>query len=1582
MNRTVVLSLALLALLCLLLAGSGVRRASATRSKDDTLAPDVDRRTYLELRDQAVGRLRGLTSGVAIDPRLRRDAIEELELQETAIKQAVVRAGNSILSPESSPIWIELGPRPLPNGETQQAGVTTPVTGRATAVVVDPTNSNKVYLGTAQGGVWRSTDGGTSWISIFDTAQSLAIGSLALAPSSPTTLYVGTGEHPGSLTSDSFFGVGVYRIDNADTTATLAGPINPPHSFTSIFSQQVNTTCFGGRAINKILVHPTNPAIVFVSTTGSFAGISGQVLGNQLPPLGLRGLYRSTNATAAPASVTFEKLTVTTDASFDSPGTGNTGIWDLVFEPGNPNIMLATVAGSSPPIGGVFRSTNVLAASPTFTQVLTPTLDPDGLAMNLAINKNAGSGVVTVYVTSNEASSCPGEKGRVRKSIDGGINWTDLPAADGFCGGLCIYSDPIAVDPNNANLVYLGGSSRGNCSDVLQRSGDGGTTFFRDDTGLHSDAHSIFIDPLTAPATVWFANDGGIWKRQDAAAGATWQNRNNVSLGTLQFQSIAIHPKDRFFMIGGSQDNGTEAQQTSSGNWTGAESGDGGFTLIDQSATDTSNVTMYHTFANLRNISAGFARANLGSCLLTKDSWAFRGAGGVVNPAPSCDGSALNAANGIGLTDNVNFYPPMALGPGGAGNPNIVYFGSDRLYRSTNKGDTMIVASQAPFVSTGCGDSGTLPCPISAIGISPANDNVRLIAVTGRGGEPSPTNRVFATITGSSSLTDISPGISGPPTLPDNPNRDFTGASQKYISRAVVDPNNPNVAYLTLSYYAPAGQGIFKTTNLNLTGTGTVTWSAMGNGIPSIPIDAFVVDPDDSNRLFAGTDIGVYLSEDGGANWSPYGTGLPRVAVFDMAIQPTSRTLRIATHGRGVWEIPALGPLTISGLIAYGVNNSKHVPNVTMTLTGGGPLVTSTDGGGNYSLIHVPEGNSYTLTPSKQSEVHDAGISAFDASHVARYAANLESFTANQLIAGDVTNDGTVSAFDASRIARYDAQIPTGGSIAGSWKFLPASLSFNNLSSTQSNQNFQGILMGDVTGNWIPSGPVPALPASSPASTNLSAPSGTAITVALPNKVDAPGTTTIPIGVGDTTNQGIGSYTMDISFDPLVLQPQSPAFDATGTITPTDGSWGFAANTSTSGHLILNAFGTTDLTGQGVLLKLKFNVVGTAGQQTALTWVSFTFNEGNPGDTDINGQFTVGSPTAAGARISGQIVTSAGQPVAGTTVTVSGGMRVIKTITDSEGRYHVTDMDTGRFYTVSPSRANYTFSPAERSFSLLGDRTDAVFTGTSSGDAVNPLDTPEYFVRQQYLDVLGREPDQSGFEYWSNQINQCLSEPPAVAGGSTASECVQSQRTGVASAFFIEQEFWQSGAFIYNLYEGALGRRPLYAEYSADRLNVVGGPLLEAQQQAFAAAFVTRAEFVSQYEGKTTAESFVDALLANVQQASGVDLSSQRDSLIDRYHAGTSQAESRTLVLREVTEGTAVRDANYNGAFVLVEYFGYLHRNPEQAGYDFWLQVLNESGGNGAPANYRGMVCSFITSAEYQRRFSVVVSQSNSECGQ
>src|SRR5205814_6167649 len=123
--------------------------------------------------------------------------------------------------PPSGPAWTALGPAPIPLGQTF-GGVEVPVSGRISAIAVHPTNPSIVYVGAAQGGVYRSLDGGATWTPLMDNALTLAIGAIAIDPLNPSTVFVGTGEGDRSL--DSFFGVGLYRIDNADTNPVLSGP--------------------------------------------------------------------------------------------------------------------------------------------------------------------------------------------------------------------------------------------------------------------------------------------------------------------------------------------------------------------------------------------------------------------------------------------------------------------------------------------------------------------------------------------------------------------------------------------------------------------------------------------------------------------------------------------------------------------------------------------------------------------------------------------------------------------------------------------------------------------------------------------------------------------------------------------------------------------------------------------------------------------------------------------------------------------------------------------------------------------------------------------------------------------------------------------------------------------------------------------------------------------------------------------------------------------------------------------------------------------------------------------------------------
>jgi len=337
-------------------------------------------------------------------------------------------------------------------------------------------------------------------------------------------------------------------------------------------------------------------------------------------------------------------------------------------------------------------------------------------------------------------------------------------------------------------------------------------------------------------------------------------------------------------------------------------------------------------------------------------------------------------------------------------------------------------------------------------------------------------------------------------------------------------------------------------------------------------------------------------------------------------------------------------------------------------------------------------------------------------------------------------------------------------------------------------------------------------------------------------------------------------------------------------------------------------------------------------------------------------------PTAAPATIAGIVSDSSGSPLGGVSVQLSGGS-ARTTITDSNGAYHFSNLESGQFYTVTPSLANYSFSPVNRSFSLVGDRTDAAFTGTADASpTANAIDGTEYFVRQHYLDFLGREPDQGGFEYWVGQISQCKGD----------ANCIGNKRLDVSASFFASPEFQQTGSYIYELYAGALGRTPNYSEFTPDRSQVVGGPNLEAARVAFADAFVQRPEFTVRYPVALTRDQFVDALLQTMTTRSGADVSTLRDQMLSDYDTG-----GRSLTVRNAVQANAFAQAEYNKAFVLFEYFAYLRRNPDTGGYDFWLDVLNgrEAG------NYRGMVCAFLTSSEYQMRFSSVVTHSNAECG-
>jgi alpha-tubulin suppressor-like RCC1 family protein/subtilisin family serine protease len=242
-----------------------------------------------------------------------------------------------------------------------------------------------------------------------------------------------------------------------------------------------------------------------------------------------------------------------------------------------------------------------------------------------------------------------------------------------------------------------------------------------------------------------------------------------------------------------------------------------------------------------------------------------------------------------------------------------------------------------------------------------------------------------------------------------------------------------------------------------------------------------------------------------------------------------------------------------------------------------------------------------------------------------------------------------------------------------------------------------------------------------------------------------------------------------------------------------------------------------------------------------------------------------------------------------------------------------------------------------------------IVTIADDGDAAgapNPLDTTDFFVREQYLDFLSREPEQG--QPWSGVINNCAPNDPSC------------DRVSVSSNFFRSQEFYLKGYFVFRFYLATLGRMPTYGEIVADMRSVTASTSEELTQKrdAFARDWLTRQEFRNAYDRLSNA-AFVYALCqqAGVATVGGAS----RDSLVADLQAGR---RTRADVVRLLVESPEVDAREYNSAFVAMQYYGYLRRTPEPGGYADWLRTINAN-----PSDIRSMVSGFVNSQEYRLRF-------------
>jgi hypothetical protein len=294
---------------------------------------------------------------------------------------------------------------------------------------------------------------------------------------------------------------------------------------------------------------------------------------------------------------------------------------------------------------------------------------------------------------------------------------------------------------------------------------------------------------------------------------------------------------------------------------------------------------------------------------------------------------------------------------------------------------------------------------------------------------------------------------------------------------------------------------------------------------------------------------------------------------------------------------------------------------------------------------------------------------------------------------------------------------------------------------------------------------------------------------------------------------------------------------------------------------------------------------------------------------------------------------------------------------------------------------NETFTMELSNPNVTGDRDRTTITITDNDTVTpttNPLDNAnaQFFVNEHYSDFLSREPDAGGLAFWANEITSC---------GSNQS-CIEVKRVNVSAAFFLSIEFQETGYLVYRMYKAAYGNLPgtpvpvTYGEFLPDAQQIALGvqvgignwqAQLESNKVAFALAFVSRARFTTAFATTMTPTQFVDALYANGGVTPGA---AERTSVINEFAGAgnTADTAARGRVVRRVAENSSFTQQEFNRAFVLMQYFGYLRRNPndpqdsDYTGYDFWLTKLNQFNGNFVNAE---MVKAFILSGEYRQRF-------------
>jgi hypothetical protein len=898
--------------------------------------------------------------------RALRAEMEKVRRQIAAAKGTTVQRSATVPVGDSSTLWIPMGPRPIVRdpADTQNYGS---LAGRVSAVTVDQadTSGATVYVGGAYGGVWRSVNAtaapsAVTWTPIIDDQATLSVGAIAV---NGNTILVGTGEAKGAV--DSYYGLGILRSTDGGSTWTL------------IQTADSGATKMAGLGFSHIVFNKDNPNNIVATTIGTGVSVGlGALTGNYV-----RGVFYSTDAGVSWHSVNVAEGGTTFQASTNG----------LVYNATEHKFFAAMR------YHGFYSSPDGATWTRTSTQPGTITLANCPSVFNSSASPNPcpmWRGEITqrpdkdeMYVWfANDSYTSQG----VYKTTTGGAAWTKLTTTGAdSCDdvGTCttyqlFYNMTMAALPNksdtdpNATDIYIGSGNLFKCTVNAANPTCAGAAEpykFMDVTHVyrsacygvaqvHPDQHAIAYSNTTT-GVVYFGNDGGIYRTLNSPAINTQScstilpfDNLNDNIGSLtQLVWATPDPTDSTGVIAGSQDNGTSATGVGIRSAHGISgqvfyemmSGDGGHTEI---RGDVSPNTWYQSFTD----------ATINMCSLGQNCGyaAFAASTFIDNTAPSGDNLG---------GDSSAFYAPYMVDKQ---SPAHFIVGTCRVWRgnsTTPFGGTAISYNLNNFDTHGtgvCGDVDSLGNSLSKIsalamgGPITANGSQVIYAALDNGD-------VFMTLhadNGVSSWTRVTP--------PTSLNWGASAAGFAFtIPSLVVDP-----ADATGQTVYAAVQG-FGANHVLMSTNGGVTWSgiappSVANGLPDAPVNTIAIDPDDHTVVYVGSDVGVFVTTDGGASWKEVGPTEPGgsnsgflpnsvVTHIEFSRVGQAKTLIASTYGRGVWSttIPLPGLIKISptshdfGTLLSGTTQSQaftltNAGTITLTLN---PVAITGAGAAQYS---------------------------------------------------------------------------------------------------------------------------------------------------------------------------------------------------------------------------------------------------------------------------------------------------------------------------------------------------------------------------------------------------------------------------------------------------------------------------------------------------------------------------------------------------------------------------------------------------------------------------------------------------------